>query len=171
MKYEQVCSLLDYHYWARDVMLDTLEALPIAHLNATGCDGFNSLPDAAVHTYEVERAWLARWEVGGSGTIGKALFEDLAELREAWKRTELHLRTVIADNGPGGMERRFEYRTFSGRPESMSLCGMVENIVRHASHHRTEIFAALSPGHRLPPQGSELAAFCRLIAPLATAVG
>ena len=54
-------TLLDYHYWARDRVLDAAEKLTPEQFTRDLGSSFKSVRDTLVHTYAAEWAWHSRW--------------------------------------------------------------------------------------------------------------
>jgi len=53
--------LLDYHYWARDRVLDAVEALTPEQLTRDMGNSFKSVLDTLAHLHSSEWIWLSRW--------------------------------------------------------------------------------------------------------------
>ena len=82
MNLEDLRTLLDYHYWARDRMLDALDPLTSEQLNRDMGNSFKSIRDTVTHLYAAEWVWYSRWH-GTSPTslLATDTFADLAALR------------------------------------------------------------------------------------------
>ena len=61
--------LLDYHYWARDRLLDATDALTQEQLTRDLGNSFRSVRDTLAHLHGSEWIWLSRWQ-GTSPTAG-----------------------------------------------------------------------------------------------------
>ena len=55
-------TMLDFHYWARDRLLEALEPLTPEQYNKDLGSSFKSIRDTATHTYAAEWAWHERWQ-------------------------------------------------------------------------------------------------------------
>ena len=93
-------TMLDYHYWARDRLLEVVEPLTPEQFTRDLGSSFKSIRDTVVHTYSAEWAWYERWN-GRSPTAALPFdqFPDVASLRAAWTdhdRREL-LRIQVAE--------------------------------------------------------------------------
>ncbi len=71
--------MLDYHYWARDRLLDALEPLTADQFNRDLGSSFKSIRETVAHTYAAEWAWHSRWR-GESPTalLPSEAFPDVA---------------------------------------------------------------------------------------------
>ena len=162
MTYEDVHALLDYHYWARDRMLDALELLtPEAFTRDLG-SSFKSLCDTVVHIYGAELVWYSRWK-GSSPTslVSSSSFPDAPSLRSAWRDLERDVRVFVNELGPDGLNRRFDYKLLSGKTGSSSFWQMVQHVVNHASYHRGQLTTMLRQIGAAPPKSMDLIAFYR----------
>src|SRR5438094_6708132 len=140
MTLQDLRSLLEYHYWARDRMLAALEALTPEQYTRDLGSSFRSIRDTAVHVYAAEWAWHSRWQ-GQSPTalLGSDAFADLGALREAWSAHEVKMRAFLDTVGEAGLDRVIEYKLLSGEPGASPFWQMLQHVVNHASYHRGQI--------------------------------
>ena len=84
MTLQDLRSLLEYHYWARDRMLVALEALTPEQYTRDLGSSFRSIRDTAVHVYAAEWVWYSRWQGESPATLIKPeTFVDVATLKRA----------------------------------------------------------------------------------------
>ena len=90
--------LVDFHYWARDRVLDAVADLGAEDFIAPRGSSFSSIRDTLAHTYFAEWAWYSRW-TGQSppGLPDLNQVADVASLRQhvAGARTEDPRRSSI----------------------------------------------------------------------------
>ena len=55
-------TLVDYHYWARDRVLDAAESLTPEQFTRDLGSSFRSVRDTLTHLYSAERNWHSRWQ-------------------------------------------------------------------------------------------------------------
>src|SRR5436190_22217369 len=86
-------TLLDYHYWARDRMLKALEPLTQEQFTRELGSSFTSVQDTLGHVYSAEWAWHQRW-TGTSPTsqLPRHTFPDVATVKRLWDKTEADVR-------------------------------------------------------------------------------
>lgn len=155
-------TLLDYHYWARDRMLDAIEPLTAEQFNRDLGSSFKSVRETAVHLYAAEWAWHARWQ-GQSPTAlmtGEAL-PDVAAIRRAWSEHEGKMRAFLANLGEAGIARVFDYKLLGGQPGSSPFWQMLQHIVNHASYHRGQVTTMLRQLGAQPAKSMDMIAFYR----------
>lgn len=162
MTYEDLGALLDYHYWARDRILDALEPLSPEQFMRAMDSSFKSIRDTIVHVFAAELIWYSRWR----GNSPKALlpgetFSDLATLRAAWRDLEADVRAFVRELGPEGMNRRLEYKHMSGQPDSSVFWHTLQHAVNHASYHRGQATTMLRQIGAAPAKSMDLIAFYR----------
>jgi uncharacterized damage-inducible protein DinB len=89
MTREDALNLVDYHYWARDRILDAVGVLTPEQYVQDLASSFTSVRDTLVHTYGAEWTWYLRW-IGTSptGFPSSADFPDVSSLRAAWRSQE-----------------------------------------------------------------------------------
>jgi len=124
--------LLDYHYWARDRLLEALDGLTQDQLNRDMDSSFRSIRDTAGHLYFAEWAWHERWVGRVPSGPPVTAFEFVADLRRAWDELERQVRTFVRGLGDD-VDRVCEYRLLSGQPGASTFAQMVQHVVNHAS--------------------------------------
>jgi uncharacterized damage-inducible protein DinB len=162
MTLQDLRTMLDYHYWARDRLLDALEALTPDQLTRDLGSSFKSIHETMVHTYAAEWAWHSRW----NGTSPTALlpsdqFPDLASMRQAWKELEGKMRGFLDRLGGEGIERVFDYTLLSGQAGSTPFWQMLQHVVNHASYHRGQVTTMLRQLGAAPAKPMDMIAYYR----------
>lgn len=162
MTLRDATTLVDYHYWARDRLLDAVAALTHEQYTQRIESSFPSIRDTLVHLWAAESTWTARWEGEAPERLadGTAL-EDLAALREAWSAVEQRLRGVLARLGDQGVMGTLEYRGFDGKPRIEPFAMMLQHVVNHGSYHRGQITMMLRQMGMPPAKQMDLIAFYR----------
>ena len=145
MTHTDAINLLDYHYWARDRMLDAVEVLTPEQYSRDLSNSFPSVRDTIVHTFAGERNWYLRW-TGNSptGFPDAAEFPDLATVRNAWSLQEKSIRLFVDSlASPNELDRVLRYRTFDGQEMESSFSQMLQHVVNHATYHRGQVTTML----------------------------
>jgi uncharacterized damage-inducible protein DinB len=155
-------ALVDYHYWARDGMLDALEPLTAEQFTRDMGSSFRSVRDTAAHSYSAEWVWYSRWQ----GTSPAAMlpfdqFPDVSSLRAAWLAQERKTRASLDGLDENSVARIIEYRTFNGEAASSRFWQMLQHLVNHASYHRGQVTTMLRQMGANPPRPTDLIAFYR----------
>lgn len=104
-------TLPDYHYWARDRLLEALDPLTPDQFNRNLGSSFTSIRETVVHLYAAEGIWYARWN-GQSPTALTTSdgFPDVASVRRAWTDHETKMRAFVESLGESGLTRVFDTR-------------------------------------------------------------
>jgi len=90
MRFEELESLLDYHYWARDRLFGATVQLTAEQWTRPLESSFKSIRDTAVHIWASEMVWCARWQGSSpSGLQSSDAFPNAQSLRTAWQDLEL----------------------------------------------------------------------------------
>jgi uncharacterized damage-inducible protein DinB len=162
MTLDDLQHLLEYHYWARDRMLDAVTPLTPEEYGRNLASSFPSIHATLVHTYSAEWAWHSRWE-GRSPTVllPPEMFPDVASLRAAWVDLEARVHAFLASAGPEGPTRRFAYTLLSGAPGESTLHQMVQHVVNHATYHRGQVTTMLRQLGAAPPKSTDVIQFWR----------
>ena len=140
MTLDDLKTLIDFHYWARDRVLDAAELLTPEQFTRDMGGSFKSIRDTLAHLYSAEWAWYQRWH----GTSPTAMlpfdqFPDVASIRRTWAEHESRMRAFLNSLADADINRVIEYRMLDGRPGSSPLWQMVQHIVNHGSYHRGQV--------------------------------
>jgi len=162
MTLRDLTTLLDYHYWARDRLLDGLEPLPRDQFTRDLGSSFLSIRDTVAHLHSAEWAWHARWN-GQSPSVHLPAdrFADVGSVREAWASLEHQVRSFVDDLGEAGIGRVFDYRTLDGSPASAVFWQMLLHLVNHASYHRGQVATMVRQLGARPARPMDLIAYYR----------
>ena len=162
MKLQDLRTMLDYHYWARDRLLDALDPLTPDQLNRDLGSSFKSIRETIVHAYAAEWAWHARWQ-GDSPTalLPSDQFPDLTAVRRAWSQLEAEMREFLDRVGEDGVVRVFEYKLLSGQAGASPLWQMLQHVVNHASYHRGQVTTMLRQLGATPAKPMDMIAYYR----------
>lgn len=155
-------TLLDYHYWARDRVLDAAEALTPEQFTRDMGSSFRSIRDTLAHVYSSEWAWYQRWQgVSPTGHLSAEQFPDVASLRSAWTGHEAKMRAFLASLGDDGLDRMFEYQAFNGQSAASRFSQMLQHVINHGSYHRGQVTTMLRQLGASPARSVDLIAFFR----------
>jgi len=162
MNLQELSTLLDYHYWARDRVLAAADGLTPEQLTRDLGSSFRSVRDTLAHIYAAEWAWCGRWNGRAPTTLVPAdQFPDVATLRAKWLELEASVRAVLERMGKQGLDSVIEYKMLSGEPRASIFWHMVQHVVNHASYHRGQVTTMMRQLGAAPPQGMDLIAFYR----------
>ena len=165
MNVQDLQTMLDYHYWARDRLLAALEPLTPEQYTRDLGSSFKSIRDTVTHIYAAEWAWHERWQ-GRSPTalLPADLFPDLAALRAAWAEHEVKMRAFVAQLGDRGTDRIIEYKLLSGQGGTSPVWQMLQHVVNHASYHRGQVTTMLRQIGAPPAKPMDMIAYYRVMA-------
>jgi uncharacterized damage-inducible protein DinB len=126
---EDLQAVVDYHYWARDRLLEACAPLTSDQFTRDLSSSFPSVRDTLVHLYAADWGWHLLWQ-GQSPTDFPAAgsFSDLESVRSAWQDEESKVRSFVANLGEeniAGFWRRLLH------------------LVNHASYHRGQVTTML----------------------------
>jgi uncharacterized damage-inducible protein DinB len=161
MTLDDLRTLLDYHYWARDRMLDAAAPLGPGQLTKDLGNSFKSILDTMNHLYFAEWAWHERWNGRSPAGPPVASFASVAALRTAWANLETDVRGFLESLGSDGVSRVFEYTLLSGQSGASMFWQMLQHVVNHGSYHRGQVTTMLRQLGAPPARPMDLIAFYR----------
>ena len=155
-------TLLDYHYWARDRVLDAAALLTPGQFTKDLGSSFTSVRDTLAHTYSAEWAWYSRWQ-GTSPTTMLPFdqFPDVASLRKVWTDHEAKMRAFVGAMDDQGLQRVHEYKTLNGQSGSSPFWQMLQHVVNHASYHRGQVTTMLRQLGAKPGKSMDMIGYYR----------
>ncbi|PYR58006.1 MAG: damage-inducible protein DinB [Acidobacteria bacterium] len=164
MTIEDLRLLLDYHYWARDRMLEAVVPLAPEQFTRDMGSSFRSIRDTLAHIYAAEWAWYSRW-VGHSPTalLPSDMFPDVISLRATWTDHEAKMRAYLETLGEAGLTRVIEYKLLNGQAGASPFWQMLQHVVNHASYHRGQVTTMLRQMGAAPGKPMDLIAFYRSV--------
>ncbi|WP_419162740.1 DinB family protein [Candidatus Palauibacter sp.] len=159
---DALVALLDYHYWARDRLLDAVERITPEQFREDLANSFPSIRDTLIHLVSAEWAWYSRWNGESPGQpLPLAGLETVEDIRTRWMQEEGRVRRFVGGLGPDGIKRTFRYTLLDGSPGSSVYGQSVQHVVNHASYHRGQVVTMLRQLGAQPPESQDLAAFYR----------
>ena len=162
MNAQDLQTMLDYHYWARDRLLEALEPLSEEPYNRDLASSFKSIRDTMTHIYAAEWAWFQRWTATGpTSLLSTDLFPDLPALRAAWVELEQKMRAFVGGLDDDAAQRVLEYKLLSGQPGASPIWQMVQHVVNHASYHRGQVQTMLRQIGVAPAKGLDMIGYYR----------
>ncbi len=163
MTIDDLRVLLDYHYWARDRLLEAVDALTPEQFDQDLGSSFRSVRETLVHLYSAEWAWHSRWRgVSPTTLLSSDAFPDVASIRAAWSENEARVRAFLEAGGDQGVHRVFEYKTLAGVAGQSPLWQMIQHVVNHGSYHRGQVTTMLRQLGAKPSKSMDLVAFYRV---------
>lgn len=162
MNLTDLTTMLDYHYWARDRLLDAVEPLTPEQFTKDLGNSFKSIRDTIAHVHAAEWAWYSRWK-GQSPTalLPHDRFADVTVIRKAWADLERDVRAFVAGGGEDGVNRVIEYKLLNGSAGASPLWQMLQHVVNHASYHRGQVTTMLRQLGAEPGKPMDLIAYYR----------
>ena len=154
--------LVDYHYWARDRLLDAVTPLTPEQYSRDLASSFRSVRDTLVHIYSAEWAWYQRWQgKPAAAMLAAEAFPDVDTLRKAWAEHEGRIRAFVNGVDDAGMTRVYEYKLMSGAAGSSPFWQMAQHVVNHATYHRGQVTTMLRQLGAAPAKSMDMIAYYR----------
>ncbi|MBZ5580179.1 MAG: DinB family protein [Acidobacteriia bacterium] len=162
MTLDDLKTLLDFHYWARDRVLDAAARLTPEQFRRDLGSSFPSVHDTLSHIYSADRAWCDIWHTGLLAAMpGFEPFPDLAHLREAWTAIEGKMLAFLNSLGETDVNRAMEYRLPNGAASSFPIGQMVQHVVNHGTYHRGQLTTMFRQLGVEPAQSMDLIRYYR----------
>ncbi len=164
MNVRDLQTMLDYHYWARNRLVEALEPLTPEQYTRDLGNSFKSIRDTATHLYAAEWIWYQRWHGESPAKLLPAdTFADLPDLARAWIDHERKMRAFVDSLSDANVDRIVEFKLLNGTAGASPLGQMVQHVVNHASYHRGQITTMLRQMGAAPPKMMDMIAYYRAV--------
>lgn len=143
---DHLVTMAQYHGWAYEVLLGSLEQLNEADYRRDAGLFFGSVHATLNHLLLVDRLWFGRFmgnpdpvrHLGQEICAGRQkLAEEIARQAEQWAR---YAETV----DPAAFPEHISYLSTEGRPNRMPYFETLMHVFNHGTHHRGQISAAMT---------------------------
>jgi len=141
MSTELIRDLYGYHHWANRRLFDVAAGLGDAALGRDMGKQWSvpTLKGMFAHIYGADTIWLTRWRGTSPSRIpGDADFSSMADLRAKWDALEADQRAFVAELDEAGLSRVVSYKNTEGTQFGVALGALLQHVVNHATHHRSE---------------------------------
>jgi uncharacterized damage-inducible protein DinB len=146
-------ELYDYHHWANRRLFGLAADLGDGVTRDMGKHwSFPTLKGMFAHIYGADTAWLARWKGSSPGRIlGDADFATVTDLRAPWDALEAEQKSFLAGLGEADLARPVVYKNTQGKEFRVALGPLLQHVVNHATHHRSEAATMITMISGSPP--------------------
>ena len=153
MSVELIREHYDYHHWANRRLFGLAVDLGDAVNREMGPHwSFPTLKGMFAHICGADHAWLARWKGNSPGRIlGDADFPSVADLRTRWDALEAEQQSFLAGLGEADLVRAVVYKNTQGQEFRVALGALLQHVVNHATHHRSEAATMMTMISGSPP--------------------
>jgi uncharacterized damage-inducible protein DinB len=154
MSIDLIRELYDYHRWANRRLFDVAAALgePAVTRDMGPHWSMPTLFGMFAHVYGADSIWLTRWKGSSPPRIpGAGDFASMADLREKWDALEGEQRAFVDGLGEADLTRAVAYKNTEGAAFSVALGPLLQHVVNHATHHRSEAATMITLISQSPP--------------------
>jgi uncharacterized damage-inducible protein DinB len=143
-------ELYDYHRWANHRLFDVGVALGDAVTRDMGKHwSVPTVKGMFAHLYAADAIWLARWT--GTSPSSTPDFATMADLRARWDLLETEQREFVEGLDEAALARPVTYKNATGEQFATPLAPLLQHVVNHATHHRSELATMITLIKGSPP--------------------
>jgi uncharacterized damage-inducible protein DinB len=153
MDIESIRMLYDYHYWARDRVMKAAELISDDQFIQSKGVSFDTLQGTLAHLMNSERLWLNRWlGQADQPALDPKDFPMLDGVRMYWESIQMHMEKYLKELTPDRLITEIRYTNLKGETLHYPLWQMMQQVILHGVHHRSEAAALLTEfGHAPEP--------------------
>ncbi|MGH7299048.1 MAG: DinB family protein [Candidatus Rokuibacteriota bacterium] len=143
----------DYHRWANRQLFDLAAGLgPDATRDMGAHWSFPTLKATFAHIYGADHIWLARWKGSSPARLlGDADVATMDDLRARWDALEAEQRAFVDGLGEVDLARPLAFKNTQGKEFQIALGALLQHVVNHATHHRSEAATMITLISGSPP--------------------
>lgn len=154
MSTELIQDLYGYHHWANRRLFDVAVGLGEAAVARDMGKQWSvpTLKGMFAHICGADTIWLTRWRGASPSRIpGDADFSSMADLRTRWDALESEQRAFVDGLDEAGLSRVVSYKNTEGAQFGVALGALLQHVVNHATHHRSEAATMITLISGSPP--------------------
>jgi uncharacterized damage-inducible protein DinB len=153
MSIVMIRELYDYHRWANRRLFDLAAGLGADATRDMGAHwSFPTLRAMFAHIYGADHVWLTRWKGASPGRLlGDADVTSMADLRAKWDVLEAEQRAFLDGLGDADLARPLAFKNTQGQEFRVALGALLQHVVNHATHHRSEAATMITLISGSPP--------------------
>jgi uncharacterized damage-inducible protein DinB len=151
MKPDEIMTLYDYAWWARDRLLNAAAGLSDEEFARDAGFTYKSLRGILVHAMDAEASWCSRFlreEVEPPPEDGELTSVD--SLKARWAEEEAKLRGFLKGVTEASLADDFVFKRRNGQEIRTPLWILLTHVVNHGTQHRSEAAEALTMIGRSP---------------------
>jgi len=153
MAVPMISQLYDYHRWANRHLFDVAAGLGEAMTRDMGEQwSYPTLKGMFAHILAADHVWLTRWKgASPSRLLNDGDFASVSDLRTRWDALEAEQREFVDGVSEGDLARPVVYKNTQGREFRVALGPLLQHVVNHATHHRSEAATMITLISGSPP--------------------
>ena len=153
MDTELIRGLYGYHRWANRTLFDVAARLgPEAAARDMGKHwSFPTLTRMFAHIYGADSRWLQRFKGVSQTSVPGRELATLDALRPAWDTLESEQRAYVEGLTGADLGRVVSYENAQGVEGHATLGLLLQHVVNHATHHRSEAATMITLISGSPP--------------------
>ena len=146
MSTDLIRDLYAYHRWANRKLFDESVARggDAVERDMGKAWSFPTVRRMFAHIYGADAIWLSRWKGTSPTAMPGGDITSMTMLRGRWDALEAEQREFVDSLTPADYPRVIEYRSTDGNAFRAPLGPLLQHVVNHATHHRSEIATMLT---------------------------
>jgi len=146
-------ELYDYHRWANHRLFDVAVGLGDAVSRDMGQHwSVPTVKGMFAHLYSADAVWLSRWKgVPPTRMPNDDDFTSMSDLRARWDQLEAEQRAFVEALDEAALAAPVTYKNTSGQQFDVPLGPLLQHVVNHATHHRSELATMITQISGSPP--------------------
>jgi uncharacterized damage-inducible protein DinB len=145
-------ELYDYHRWANRRLFDVASGLGDAVTKDMGKHwSVPTVKGMFAHLNAADALWLSRWKGTSPASMPADAFATMADLRARWDVTEAEQRAFVEGLDEAALARPVTYKNTTGEQFTVPLAPLLQHVVNHATHHRSELATMITLISGSPP--------------------
>lgn len=136
-------TLVDYHYWATDQLLQKVDSLSDEQFSRDMGSSFPSIQATLAHMMNAEAIWLRRILDRPVAGVTADDLPTAKSVRPRWTPLETELRSLIGRLTETDLARDVTAKTSSGKVYVSRLDQTLQHLFNHGTYHRGQVSTLL----------------------------
>lgn len=136
-------TLVDYHYWANDLLLEKVDSLTAELFSRELGGSFPSIQATLAHMMNAEAVWLSRILGRPVAGVTAGDLPTTRSVRPLWGPLEAELRSLVTQLTEADLSRDVTAKTSSGKVYTNRLDQTLQHLFYHGTYHRGQISTML----------------------------
>jgi uncharacterized damage-inducible protein DinB len=153
MSVAMIRDLYEYHRWANRTLFDFAAAMgeDLCGREVGAQFSHPKVTRMFAHLYGADWLWLSRWKGTSPTTQPGAELPTMVAVRARWEPLEAEQQAFVEGLRDVDLGRALQYKNTEGKAFTAPLGALLQHVVNHATHHRSEIATMVTMLRGSPP--------------------
>ena len=139
MNKNDIIELSEYHLWAKERLLLSLEAMKQEDFEKDLHSSHGGVRGTLLHVMNAENNWLKRLAGESNAPLDDSKMKRLDDFNREWEQLDKKLSASVSGLTDENLQSRFDYQDTRGNKYSHPRIWAFQQLFNHFSYHRGQI--------------------------------